>query len=235
MNFNDFREFYSLVKKRLDSEKDYIKFQRFQAKNVIKDIRKKVNLKGLSMLDIGCGRGGYTQEFQKAGARVVSLDIETPPYKEIFSSFVYGDATNLPFANDSFDFVFSSSLIEHLPKPILLLNEVKRVLKNNGVFYLSFPPFYSFAGGHHFKPFNIFLPERIATFLARKIYGVKSYRYNDKYGKLYIMTIRKAKSLIRKSGFKIQNIKTRFLATNFAKIPFLNELLTWHVEFYLKK
>ncbi len=235
MKISDFMKFYKLVKNRTLSEKHYIAFQEFQANLVLQSISRHVSLKGKVLLDIGCGRGGYTKVFKKSGANVISLDLEMPQVRGIFPAFVQGDATQLPFIDNSFDFVYSSSLIEHLPEPIHLLHEVHRVLKKGGTFYLSFPPFYTPVGGHQFKPFNMFLPEKIATFLSRKIYGVKSYKYNDRWGKLHIMTIAKAKKLISKAGFVISRLSTRFLKVNLAKVPFLNELLTWHVEFYLKK
>ena len=235
MKLKEIVTFYKLAKKRKNSEKDYIAFQEFQAKKVIGKIKKHINPTGKLILDIGCGRGGYTKKFQDYGGRVISLDREMPPVMAAFKAFVQGDATKLPFKDNTFDLVFSSSLIEHLPKPQLLLNEVKRVMKKDAIFYLSFPPFYSPVGGHQFKPFNVFLPEKAATFFSRKLYGVRSYMYNDAYGKLQLMTIRKAKKLIKQSSLSIIAIKTRFLNLNLAGIPFLNELLTWHVEFFLKK
>ena len=235
MKLKEIVTFYKLAKKRKNSEKDYIAFQEFQAKKVIGQIKKYINPAGKLILDIGCGRGGYTKKFQDYGGRVISLDREMPPVMAAFKAFVQGDATKLPFKDNTFDLVFSSSLIEHLPKPQLLLNEVKRVMKKDAIFYLSFPPFYSPVGGHQFKPFNVFLPEKAATFFSRKLYGIRSYRYNDIYGKLQLMTIRKAKKLIKQSSLSIIAIKTRFLNLNLAGIPFLNELLTWHVEFFLKK
>ena len=81
----------------------------------------------------------------------------------------------------------------------------------------------------------MFLPERAATFMARKFNNSRSYKYNDERGKLYIMTIRKARKLAKAAGFTILKTKTRFLKINPSRIPLLNEILTWHVEFYLQK
>ena len=43
------------------------------------------------------------------------------------------DATNLQFQDESFDFVFSYSVFEHLPDPAAVLLEVRRVLRPGGV------------------------------------------------------------------------------------------------------
>jgi ubiquinone/menaquinone biosynthesis C-methylase UbiE len=47
---------------------------------------------------------------------------------------VVGDAQRLPFAEDSFDTVFCSQVLEHVPEPWLALAEFRRVLKPGGVF-----------------------------------------------------------------------------------------------------
>ncbi|MBS3109544.1 class I SAM-dependent methyltransferase [Candidatus Woesearchaeota archaeon] len=235
MKVSEFAEFYRLIRQRTVSEKHYIRFQEFQAERVVRGIAETVGLKGKLMLDLGCGRGGYTKIFQKQGGIVVSLDMEHPPVPKLFRAFVQGDATQLPFKDNTFDFVYSSSLIEHLPVPSKFLKEVCRVIKKGAVFYLSFPPFYTPVGGHQFKPYNMFLPERAATFMARKFNNSRSYKYNDERGKLYIMTIRKARKLAKAAGFTILKTKTRFLKINPSRIPLLNEILTWHVEFYLQK
>ena len=170
----------------------------------------------------------------KSGADVISLDINPGRLFMDKKIFINADALKLPFKSNSFDLIFCSSIIEHLKKPKNMLLEIRRILKNSGLCYLSFPPFWSPVGAHQFKPFH-YLGEKAAIKLSRKIYKVRSFNYNDKYGNLYIMTIKKAKELIRASKLKIVSISTRHFPINFAKIPFFNEFLTWHVEFIFKK
>jgi len=51
------------------------------------------------------------------------------------------DATNIPFADRSFDRVFSVSVLEHVPDngDVELAKEVARILKPNGIFVVTFP------------------------------------------------------------------------------------------------
>jgi ubiquinone/menaquinone biosynthesis C-methylase UbiE len=227
---------YRLARKRNKSEKDYFSFEKHQAEMVISPLkRKRIRFKGAKVLDIGSGRGGYSYALDKNGANVVSLDLDFKKQSSNNKKFVNADATKLPFKAGSFDLVFCSSVIEHLKNPKDMILEIKRVLKKNGVCYLSFPPFWSPVGAHQFKPFHYF-GEKAAIKLARKFYKVRSYAsYDDEYGQLYIMTISKAKKLIRKSGLKVIGISTRHFPVNLAKIPFINEFLTWHVEFLVQK
>jgi SAM-dependent methyltransferase len=54
--------------------------------------------------------------------------------------FCCGDAFRLPFAEDSFDVVLSTGLIEHYCNPLPLVQEMVRVLKPKGLFYSDIVP-----------------------------------------------------------------------------------------------
>jgi SAM-dependent methyltransferase len=49
------------------------------------------------------------------------------------------DLINLTFANDSFDFVISSDIFEHVGKPYKAFSEIHRVLKEGGMHIFSVP------------------------------------------------------------------------------------------------
>lgn len=236
MPIKDYIKLYKLAKSRNKSEIDYFEFEKFQAEMVIKSLkRKNIALKGARVLDIGSGRGGYSYALTNNGAHAISLDMEIKKFTAANKGFINADAASLPFKPYSFDIVFCSSVIEHLKEPKKMLLEIRRILKKEGICYLSFPPFWSPVGAHQFKPFH-YLGEKTAIKLARKFYKVRSYSsYGDEYGKLYIMAISKAKKLIRESGLKIIGISTRHFPVNLAKIPFFNEFLTWHVEFLIQR
>jgi SAM-dependent methyltransferase len=182
------------------------------------------------VLDLGCGSGGYSDAMARAGACVVSIDLHRP--KASLPNFVLADAVQLPFDAGSFSLVFCASLIEHVPEPSQLLAQIRRVLAPGGFAYLSFPPFYSPVGGHQFKPYHL-LGERWALRLSgRKVDGFAT-ACGD-WG-LYPLTVRRARQLFSEAGLKITHESTRFLPFNLARIPWLGEFLTWHVQFILAK
>ncbi|MDW7727568.1 MAG: hypothetical protein SCH70_10775 [Candidatus Methanoperedens sp.] len=77
----------------------------------------------------------------------------------------------------------------------------------------------------------------MAIALSRRISEVDARDFETSFGNwsLYPTTISKAIKLINENGFKIDKTSTRFSPINFAKIPYLREFLTWHVEFLIKK
>lgn len=104
------------------------------------------NVKGKSVLEIGCGDGYGAVYLAEIAASIIGIDYEEDTvlkaqnkYRAPNLSFVCMDATELKFEDNSFDAVCSFQVIEHIPEDKLLsyLLEIKRVLKENGEFCLS--------------------------------------------------------------------------------------------------
>jgi len=230
---SDWYTLLRLANRRFRSEADYLEFQMYQGFLLMQFLHgQDVTLEGY-VLDLGCGNGGYSKTMNESGAQIVSLDLRqlsTPP-----PVFVRGSALELPFDDDRFRFVFCASVIEHVPRPRLLLEEIKRVLTPGGKAYVSFPPFYSPVGGHQFKPYHL-LGERLAVRLSRT--GCMGYATGCEasyFNPLYPLTIRRASNLMSEVGLEIVSTTTRFFPMNMANIPLLGEFVTWHVQFVVHK
>lgn len=98
---------------------------------------------GVSVLDCGCGPGTITLGIAEriAPGRVVGVDFEASQVEHANAlgaaipniSFQLGDCEALPFADGSFDRVFSHALLEHLSDPLRVLREFHRVLMPGGI------------------------------------------------------------------------------------------------------
>ncbi len=86
------------------------------------------------ILEIGAGTGWQADALQKRGFDVDSIDLDTSNYKDnrIFPVVDY-DGHNIPFADSTFDVVFSSNVMEHIPHLEAFQTEIHRVLKLDGV------------------------------------------------------------------------------------------------------
>jgi len=89
------------------------------------------------ILDVGCGDGSL-RKYLAPSVFYIGLDITKKWWDGTFD-FVMADATKLPFKKSSFDNVVALELIEHLFNPKRFIEEVHRVLKNDGLFVLSTP------------------------------------------------------------------------------------------------
>ena len=95
---------------------------------------------GEAILDVGSSRGFYVQAMEAYTGDVTGVDSSETSVSDAVSDRVeLGDATNLRFADATFDKVFSLHTIEHLPDPGRVISEVGRVLKPGGVAIIVYP------------------------------------------------------------------------------------------------
>jgi ubiquinone/menaquinone biosynthesis C-methylase UbiE len=98
-------------------------------------------MRGKRVLEIGCGCGSEAERFARAGAEYTAVDLTkaAPTITRqrfklagLSGRFVQGDAENLPFADGSFDVVYSHGVLHHTPDTPRTIREVYRVLANGG-------------------------------------------------------------------------------------------------------
>lgn len=90
---------------------------------------------GAKMLDVGCGRGEFTKAFENEGLVVEGADIEagdTAVLNTIPVKYFDLEKEPFPYPDNTFDVVFSKSVIEHIYDPAHFLSEQKRILKPGG-------------------------------------------------------------------------------------------------------
>ena len=96
---------------------------------------------GAQILDAGCGAGGFLELMELENPNIASLgiDIGFPSSFAAKAPFIRGSVTSLPFADNSFDLVTCSHVIEHLTNPIPCLRELLRVCKPGCMVYIEAP------------------------------------------------------------------------------------------------
>lgn len=99
------------------------------------------DFKGQRLLEVGCGMGSDLLQFARGGARCTGVDL-TPRSIEITrhrfalygerGEFLLSDGEHLPFADESFDVVYSNGVLHHTPDTAGAVKEVHRVLRPGG-------------------------------------------------------------------------------------------------------
>jgi 2-polyprenyl-6-hydroxyphenyl methylase/3-demethylubiquinone-9 3-methyltransferase len=100
----------------------------------------------LVVADIGCGVGAQSQLWARGGHEVHGVDVSAPLIElartraseaGLSIQFKVGTATDLPLGDESVDVCLLPQLLEHVEDWRKCLEETVRVLRPNGVLYLS--------------------------------------------------------------------------------------------------
>jgi SAM-dependent methyltransferase len=115
-----------------------------------------------TILDFGCGSGEMVQELRELGYVAFGCGTRFSIKNNIDTSGMMGavilreiDLQNyvLPFENNTFDFVFSHSVFEHVQNYPEAINEISRVLKPDGFCLHTFASRYKPIEAHVLVPF----------------------------------------------------------------------------------
>lgn len=102
------------------------------------------NLNGKKLLDIGCGPGIHMKEYISRGAEGFGIDISSKMIELAKkhcpdADFKIGSIYDLEFDESYFDILTASFVLDHVTDLEKAVKELKRVLKQNGLFICSIP------------------------------------------------------------------------------------------------
>ena len=139
--------------------RDPVPFYEFLASDTIEHLRHHDARTDGVVADIGGGPGYLAASVRQAGGRCVVIEYDEPELRlhgRRPDSAIVGDGQHLPLRDEAVDVVHCSNVLEHVPAPRLLVEEMVRALRVGGVGYLSFTPWLSPWGGHETSPWHYF-------------------------------------------------------------------------------
>lgn len=105
------------------------------------EIRQKIN-RNMDVLELACGSGqlpfklsNYVKTYEATDFSEKMINEAKKKRKGSRLHFSVQDATNLPYADSSFDAVIISNALHIMPYPEKALSEIKRVLKKDGILF----------------------------------------------------------------------------------------------------
>jgi len=217
-----------------------------------------VKLEDARILEAGCGLGGGTLYYSELGCKsITGIDIDS---NHIHLAHSYNRSSNanntdfalssldaLPFDDNTFDVIILRDVFEHIPRSTvaIALSECRRVLKENGRFCISFPPWSYIYASHLFEYISI--PWCHLIFSSETLVSVLgSMNPHDRFGvlseiehfqELNRVSIKEFKNQIHDSQFKVVYFHLRMIMNQnlLSYIPFLNTYLTSRVIAVLSK
>lgn len=116
------------------------RLQRYSGKHILPWLP---NRHDLTVVDLGCGTGFFTELIAGTYQQVIGVDISEQMLKFTQKNrsnaivLVAGDAYRLPFQNDSVDVIYSNLVIQWCSPLEQALDEIMRVLKPGGTFVFT--------------------------------------------------------------------------------------------------
>lgn len=145
-----------------------------KAEKIAKILSKYKNIKKCRILDIGCGSGYLGWLLQKKSKQYIGMDFVDERKVKGFT-FLRTDALNVPLKDGSFDIIVCNHVIEHVANQKRLLEEISRLLKKDGICYMTCPNRLWPMEPHLKLPFLSYLPKGLADVYVRVMGKGKEY------------------------------------------------------------
>ncbi len=142
---------------------------------------------GRKMIDVGCSYGLFLGVCQSHGWEVYGCELSKTQWskaKELYSRVYNRELRDCSFPENFFDLVTMHEILEHVPSPTALLDDVRSVLKPGGYLMLTTPDRSSFAA---------------------KLFGKRWIAYARMH--LYYFTPHTLEKMLEEQGFRVMKIE----------------------------
>jgi ubiquinone/menaquinone biosynthesis C-methylase UbiE len=98
-----------------------------------------IDLRGRTVLDVGCGDGAFVRALAQAGADALGVDLDVTRARELDprGRYLEGGAERLPLEDASVDVATLMRSLHHVPDPNAAFPELRRVVR--GELYIAEP------------------------------------------------------------------------------------------------
>ena len=205
---------------------------------IINLVKKYLPNKNINILDLGCGSGEIALSLAELNYKGDALDYSPGMIKickKKLSNYKWNvflrnaENTNLP--NQSYDLIIASGLIEYYPEDKILLNEINRLLKKNGILIINVTNKYGYSTclnsiSFYFK--QNFFYKFLKTKIFKLNYGVVDFKSRKH-------CINKFKKELNDCSFSI--IHEKYIGFTLLPSPFLTlfNFITYKIDIKLEK
>jgi SAM-dependent methyltransferase len=231
-----------LLREFRNEQSDPARFYTAIAEDSAAHLLRHAALEGRVMLDVGGGPGYFRRAFSDAGAHYLALDADAGELAgagEIAPGTVVGSGMQLPFRDDAVDVCYSSNVLEHVPDPWRMADEMVRVTKPGGTVFLSYTVWFGPWGGHETAPWHYLGGLRARRRFARVHGNEPKNRYGES---LFAVTVasglRWARAVDASGRAEVIEAGPRYNPSWswwLTKVPGVRELVTWNLVLVLRK
>ncbi|HEY8480936.1 MAG TPA: class I SAM-dependent methyltransferase [Spirillospora sp.] len=209
------------------------------ARDTVAQLASYTSLDGATVIDVGTGPGHFARALAAAGARCAGLDHDVGELTArggTGRNTLVASALALPFRTGSADVCFSSNVLEHVPEPWRMADEMVRVTRPGGTVFLSFTNWLSPWGGHETSPWHYLGGDRAARRYERRHGRPPKNRYGLS---LHPVSVSAALAWARgRDDADLVDARPRYhpgWARGIVRVPGLREIATWNLVLVLRK
>lgn len=198
------------------------------------------SLDGARMVDVGGGPGFFADAFQSRGATYVAVDADAGEMRLHGRApgprTVQASGSALPFADGAFDVAYSSNVLEHVPDPWALADEMVRVVRPGGLVVISYTLWFGPWGGHETAPWHLFgghraarRYERLTGHPPKNVFGVSLFPITAAAGIAWARQCHDA---------DVVSVQPRYLPSGLGwltEVPVIREIACWNILLVLRK
>jgi 2-polyprenyl-3-methyl-5-hydroxy-6-metoxy-1,4-benzoquinol methylase len=184
--------------------------------------KKYLDKKGGKFLDVGCATGFFINGIRASSRwEVFGVDFGKAAVKfageELGLNVVAGDLTETNYPDGFFDFVHVNNVLEHVLNPAAVLSECRRIVKPDGVMYLSVP--------------NGFVDSRDLI----RFYNDEKIPARSKSGHIFFFQAKTLLKIIKDAGFTVEKTNTYGIRRGLRSLGWLPQKPKWKAPYIPQK
>ena len=205
----------------LAEQSDPEKFYGSLAEDAVQQVAEHAELDGRTVVDVGGGGGWFTELSFRTAAPVGA---------------VVADGYWLPVRDGTADVVFSSNVLEHVPDPMGLIEEMIRATRPGGLVYLSYTNWYSPWGGHEMSPWHYLGPGYAERRYIRRYQRKPKHECGVNLYRVHVGPVLRA--LRARPDVEIVAARPRYYprwCRLLLRLPGLREVATWNLMLIMRR
>ena len=223
----------------LAEQTDPEKFYAGLAEDAVRQVAEHGGLDGRTVVDVGGGGGWFTAAFRARGAHCYLFE---PDPAELYfrtgapAGAVVADGYWLPVRDGKADVVFSSNVLEHVPDPMGLIEEMIRAARPGGLVYLSYTNWYSPWGGHELSPWHYLGPGRAARRYVKRYGRQPKHEVGVNLYRVHVGPVLRA--LRARTDVEMVEARPRYYprwCRLLVRLPGVREVATWNLMLIMRR
>jgi SAM-dependent methyltransferase len=215
----------------LAEQSDPDRFYTALAQDAVRQVEEHCALAGRTVLDVGGGPGYLTAAVRARGGNCYLFEPDPAELRRRDEpGAVLADGYWLPVCDGGADICLSSNVLEHVPDPLGLIDEMVRVTRPGGLIYLSFTNWYSPWGGHEMSPWHYLGPRVAERRYVRRLGRPPKNRFGSTLFPVHVGPV--LRQLRAREDLAVIDARPRYYprwCRALLLVPGLREIATWNL------